>query len=290
MPSYTIRLIGEPLDVNAAWTVEQFHQAALNSISGAITSSNIITGRAGGSAPTSDIGPWIDNGVLKMWLATRTVSNAVTNGTTTITSATIAFTTFDVGKTISGTNIPANTVIQSVTNATTAIMSAAATGSSGAGTLNIIGNAYFPVIPTVGSNGFFISLVGSPTANREITLQDKDGIVALTTDVYTPRGTDYPTMRTPPDTTVIDWSLTSSFGLPLDKDIVISNTNSVSGQEVHIVAYNAAAAIWTIDWTSSGVHWPGGAAPVTSTDDKTTMFVLRNVGGVIYGAVEQPYA
>lgn len=60
----------------------------------------------------------------------RSVSDAVLNSTTTITSATLAFVAGDVGKPISGTGIPPNTVIASVTNATTAVMSAAATASA----------------------------------------------------------------------------------------------------------------------------------------------------------------
>jgi hypothetical protein len=58
----------------------------------------------------------------------------VTDGVTTsssaaITSATAAFSTDDVGKPISGTNIPASTTILSVQSATAATLSANATGS-----------------------------------------------------------------------------------------------------------------------------------------------------------------
>lgn len=61
---------------------------------------------------------------------TRTVTDLVTNSTTTVTSATASFNaTSDRGKAITGTNIPASAVISSITNATTAVISAAATGS-----------------------------------------------------------------------------------------------------------------------------------------------------------------
>ncbi len=62
--------------------------------------------------------------------APRSVSDGVTNSTTTITSATMAFVAGDVGATITGVGIPAGTTIASVTNATTAIMSAAATATA----------------------------------------------------------------------------------------------------------------------------------------------------------------
>lgn len=68
---------------------------------------------------------------------TRGVSNGVLNSTTTVTSATIAFTANDVGSTISGTGIPVGTTIASVTNATTAVMSQQATASASGVTLII---------------------------------------------------------------------------------------------------------------------------------------------------------
>lgn len=61
---------------------------------------------------------------------TRVVADGVTTlNSTTVTSATGAFTQDDAGKTISGTGIPASTTIQSVVNSTTVILSAAATAT-----------------------------------------------------------------------------------------------------------------------------------------------------------------
>lgn len=60
----------------------------------------------------------------------RTVTDGVTDGTTTLTSATAAFTQSDVGAAITGGSIPSNTFIQSVTNATTVIMTNAATATA----------------------------------------------------------------------------------------------------------------------------------------------------------------
>lgn len=77
--------------------------------------------------------------------ATRAVSDGVLNSTTTVTSATAAFTSSDVGATIVGTGIPVNATIASVTNATTVVISAAATATSSGVTLTVTQT------PTLGS-------------------------------------------------------------------------------------------------------------------------------------------
>jgi len=60
----------------------------------------------------------------------RSVTDGVTtNASTTVTSATAAFTQADKGKLIAGTGITSGTTIASVTNATTVVLSAAATAS-----------------------------------------------------------------------------------------------------------------------------------------------------------------
>lgn len=66
---------------------------------------------------------------------TRKVTDAVTNGTTTVTSATAAFTAGDVGKSIWGNDTSGNSIIPfgtivSVTNSTTIVVSAAATSTA----------------------------------------------------------------------------------------------------------------------------------------------------------------
>lgn len=55
---------------------------------------------------------------------------ATTNASTTVTSATAAFTQADVGRTITGAGIPAGATILAVTNSTTAVMSQAATATA----------------------------------------------------------------------------------------------------------------------------------------------------------------
>lgn len=69
----------------------------------------------------------------------RTVVDGVTNGTTTLTSATANFAASDVGLSIGGTDIPAYTTISAVVNATTVTMSVAAIASNVGQTISIGG-------------------------------------------------------------------------------------------------------------------------------------------------------
>lgn len=68
---------------------------------------------------------------------TRTVTDGVLNSTTTVTSATAAFTAADKGANVIGTGIPAGTTIATVTNGTTIVLSAAATATGSGVTLQI---------------------------------------------------------------------------------------------------------------------------------------------------------
>ncbi len=72
-------------------------------------------------------------------VASRSVTDGVLNSTTTVTSATATFTTFDIGSSISDDDgeIPAGAYIVSVTSATSVVISAAATASEGSATLTI---------------------------------------------------------------------------------------------------------------------------------------------------------
>lgn len=68
---------------------------------------------------------------------TRTVADGTTvNGSSTVTSPTIAFTASDIGNVISGTGITAGTVIQSIASGSAATMSAPAT-ASGSGSVSL---------------------------------------------------------------------------------------------------------------------------------------------------------
>jgi hypothetical protein len=60
----------------------------------------------------------------------RSVTDAVLNSTTTVTSATASFVASDAGRPVTGTGIPAGATIASVTNGTTIVLSAAATATA----------------------------------------------------------------------------------------------------------------------------------------------------------------
>ena len=74
----------------------------------------------------------IDNGTI------RSVADGVTTaGSTTITSASANFVSADVGRMVTGTNIPAGDTIASVTDAATAVLTTAATAAGTAQTFTI---------------------------------------------------------------------------------------------------------------------------------------------------------
>jgi hypothetical protein len=70
----------------------------------------------------------------------RTVHDAVTSSSTTVTSATAAFVSNDVNQLVTGTGIPAGARIASVTNATTIVLSVPATLSFDGGDLSVVGS------------------------------------------------------------------------------------------------------------------------------------------------------
>jgi hypothetical protein len=87
----------------------------------------------------------------------RTVTDGVTtNGDATLTSVTAKWQTSDIGRPVSGTGIPASTVIASVTSSTSVELSANATASATGVTLTIDtdGLLVFPAMnPNTGSSG-----------------------------------------------------------------------------------------------------------------------------------------
>jgi hypothetical protein len=100
--------------------------------------------------------------------ASRSVSDGVTNSTTTVTSATAAFVAGDVGKQISGGSIPTGAFIASVSNGTTVLISAAATASASGLTI-VIGPPQWHVINVLNSG------TGQPTSQ---TLTDFYGLTS----------------------------------------------------------------------------------------------------------------
>lgn len=79
---------------------------------------------------------WVDP--VTLGTTSQTFTDGVENSSTTLTSATANFVAGDVGKTITGDNIPGATTIASRTNSTTVVLSAAATATGSGNTFTII--------------------------------------------------------------------------------------------------------------------------------------------------------
>lgn len=113
----------------------------------------------------------------------RTVADGVTtNGSAAITSATASFTADDVGKPISGTNIPASTTILSVQSSTAATLSANATGSGTSITFTIgiaLASASYPsgLVPFVYHEGS-VSVAGSSVFCKKFSMKGNNGLAA----------------------------------------------------------------------------------------------------------------
>jgi len=72
---------------------------------------------------------WAGNKIIDSKETTRSVTDGADTSSTTITSATAAFTSGDVGAIVTGTDMPSNNVIVSVTDSTTAVLAQATTGT-----------------------------------------------------------------------------------------------------------------------------------------------------------------
>jgi len=139
----------------------------------------------------------------------RSVTDAVYNGTTTVTSATANFQSTDVGNSITtstgGITIPANTYIATVTNSTTVVLSASVTGSASGAQATIgaskiqYGNNQI-ILPQSSSNSsptnpkqlIFKNTTGStcaPGGTQPVWAQD--GVTTVTDGgcTWTPQGT-----------------------------------------------------------------------------------------------------
>lgn len=116
------------------------------------------------------------NGTMVSYPGSRSVSDATTAaGSPTLTSASAAFTSADIGNSITGVNIPVGTTIQGVTNSTTVTMSANAAASAS------------NVTATFGASTVVYSINGNSIIRTE------NGIVtniASSTDSLLPQSTD----------------------------------------------------------------------------------------------------
>jgi hypothetical protein len=124
--------------IPASTTIVSVQSATSATMSAAATATgsslSIVITRVGGDWIGLNYGTWQ---VIPAFNMGRSVTDGVTNGTTTVTSATAAFNSNDVGAIVGCVDLPAGTTIASVTNATTIVASVAATGSGTARALTI---------------------------------------------------------------------------------------------------------------------------------------------------------
>src|SRR5271157_15253 len=135
-----------------------------------------IVGKGRASTPASRPAEFTNPAAaIARYPVTPTVTDAVLDSTTTVTSAIAGFVASDVGRSVTGTGIPAGTTIASVTSATTIVLSAAATATATGVTLTFsptrsVKDAVLDSTPTVTSATaeFAASEVGSPVTGTGI--------------------------------------------------------------------------------------------------------------------------
>ena|SRR2546430_15547442 len=148
------------------------------------------------------------------------------------------------------------------------------------------GSEYIPTTVKVGGAGFTVQLgsyttVGNSTSNiladKTQLLQDKDGTIALLSDVYVGRPAVLLTGTTP----TIDWSQGHHFAQTLTGNTAPRMINSQDGQTIAYSVRNNATS-FTMTWTSTPVFWITGTPPA-QTASKTDLYIFKNIGGTIFG-------
>jgi hypothetical protein len=142
------------------------------------------------------------------------------------------------------------------------------------------GSSYTPALfqVTDGSTNFRVSLTAATLgSNRVQTLQDADGVIALTDDVFVPRANLTPTGAGPYN---IDFSLTNAFKLTVGANFTITFSNALPGQHTWLAVVNSSGGGITPTFPAEAHITPTSIATGT-----TSLFIMRNIGGTIY--VEQ---
>lgn len=153
------------------------------------------------------------------------------------------------------------------------------------------GTDYVPTTVKVGNNGSVIKLgsflgtsAGVALSDFTQTLQDKDGTIALLSDVYQGR----PSVVLSTTSPTIDWSQGHQFVETLPGNTTIKMINSVDGESI-VVALKNNATSYTVTWpTIPAIFWTSGSAPV-QTASKTDLYILTNIAGSIFGRAVQNY-
>lgn len=125
------------------------------------------------------------SGTLTTATSSRTVTDGVTNATTTITSATASFVSGDVGRIVTGSSDLTSLVsIASVTNSTTAVLTTACTGSHTAQTFNLTAEYALAAINAAATYVFGLDLNAIASGDIATARVYKMGLTGGTSRVY----------------------------------------------------------------------------------------------------------
>jgi len=198
----------------------------------------------------------------------RSVSDSVTNSTATVTSATAVFSPDDVGKPVSGTNIPANSFVGVVNSATSIGLSSSAltntpvnaSGSGSGGTLNIGVSAAAASY----ASGFGLGMIMSQSS---VTI----GGTAYKTNTVTIDGDNKLDQRTFVNNYFIDEPLESGlreYSITIDSEFfsTAAYQKVMNGAEVAVVC-NFAVGASTLQITANGFY----EADTPTANDTTTV-------------------
>lgn len=146
------------------------------------------------------------------------------------------------------------------------------------------GVEYVPMAVRVGAGAYTVKIGDNTTVGDSKslvlpdftqTLQDKDGTIALLSDVYVGRPAVVLTGTTP----TIDWSQGHHFTETLSGNTTIKMSNMQDGQRITVKLANSGTS-YTVTWPSY-VFWP--STTPTQTALKTDIYTFRNIGGTIIG-------
>lgn len=148
-----------------------------------------------------------------------------------------------------------------------------------------IDGAYSPSPKRVGDSNFYVEFQASPAVNRNLTVQDKSGTVALTYDLYVPQPTIILTGAAPR----IDWTVSKTFIHRLTANTVYTMNPAlgVPGQSILVTIQNNGTAFTAA--FPVAVRWEGGTMPAVPAGsagvNAAGIYELVNIAGIVCGTL-----
>jgi hypothetical protein len=228
----------------------------------------------------------VDLDARSMHVARVVTDGATTISTATVTSATGGFSTNDIGAPITGTNIPASTTIIGINSATSITISANAT-ATGSGLTLTFGSAY--TTPTYPSNATLYSsalalTVASITIGGTLT-------VPTTTALGTISGGTVAAA-------VKDWTLTLDNGVDGGRDVVGGRNQATTGKRVGTlkttVEYDSTTGVvlqqYMVNQTQVAMLVNAQTPEIITAGNPATFQIATPVAAIDSGAIPQPTA